>query len=76
MTSSSTQLPLALRNAAILGWFTDCSDAFRAKVCGEYALTLGCPPDEIDPDMIWPGDLDWLWARYGATINLWTEEQL
>ena len=74
MTPST--LPLALRNAAILGWLTSCDAPFRRMVVAEYAAYLGCPIIEVDENMIWPEDLDWLWGRYNALINAWTEDRL
>jgi len=59
----------AHRNAMILRWINNWSDAFRAKRVAEYAASLGnCPLCEIDESFTGPDDLDWLWVNYSAAI--------
>lgn len=72
----ATDLPLALRNAAILGWWSSCDLTLQRAICFDYARKLGCPVAEIDPQMLWPNDLNWLWGRYSLVIDLWVGDQM
>lgn len=67
----------ASRNARILSWLRAADSSFvAANVANAYASHLQCPLCEIDTSFTQPEDLDWVWANYRNTIELWAEENL
>ncbi len=72
----SSSIARASRNALILRWLASCSPTFLAAVVAARACVLHCPIAEIDPTFQGPDEIDWLWAAYHATIQLFADDEL